>query len=360
MTDAVEPPLFAAGPRPDGLGAFAAWLAVASSRTNDPLSADAATPYQHIWSSWLRSLQPRVDAAGVQVAGVPWHEATPRHVLSFLDANREGRRPGTKITDVSRRRYWRVLDRIYGFALARGWTPTNPAQDLGVGETPASENHLAVALTPTMWRTAMTCIPSEFNEDLVSTRNRAVLLALFYLGLTPQEVREMPLSAVLREQRPDSAALGAIRALQLDGPGPNQRRRLQTPPELGDALSQWMIARRTYAKARALDTLFCSKRGGPLTPNTLLYLVKTNLQEAAARCNAGVLPPRAGPQVIRNTRLVLWLNDGVPAAEVAVRAGLKNIKGLYHLREVVNPGIRQTLRHGRDDEDLWEHLAPEA
>ncbi|KAG5181090.1 hypothetical protein JKP88DRAFT_322393 [Tribonema minus] len=153
---------------------------------------------------------------------------------------------------------------------------------------------------------------------------------------------------------------GPIRALQLDGPGPNQRRKLEVPPELADALTQWMIVRRTYLKVRTLPTLFCSKRGGAITPNSLLHLVKSNLQLAANRVNAGVLPPRAGPQVIRNTRLVLWLNDGVPAAEVAIRAGLKNIKGLGHLREVVNPGVRLTLSHGRDDDNLWDRLTPEA
>ena len=59
-----------------------------------------------------------------------------------------------------------------------------------------------------------------------------------------------------------------------------------------------------------------------------------------------------GPQILRNTRLVFWLNEGVPAAEVALRAGLKNIKGLYHLREHVNLDLRATLAHGRDDEPL--------
>ncbi|MBU2123043.1 MAG: hypothetical protein KJ999_21750 [Gammaproteobacteria bacterium] len=357
MNIANEPLLFPAAPRPDGAGAFSAWLNHVSSRTQDPLSEEAAKPYQHIWNSWLRSLQPHADAHGAHVPGVQWYEATQTHVLTFLDSNREGRRPGTTITDVTRRRYWRVLERIYGFAHARAWTPGNPTQDLGKDETPRSENHLAVILSPKLWRAAMDCIPSEFEDALIATRNRAVLLALFYLGLTPQEVREMPAAAVLRERRPDSPALGNIRALQLDGPGPNQRRRLEVPPELADALAQWLIVRRTYEKARTLENLFCTKRGGPITPNTLLYLVKTNLEMAADRVNGGILPPRAGPQVIRNTRLVFWLNDGVPAKEVAIRAGLKNVRGLGHLREAVNPSIRHTLAAGRDDEDLWENLA---
>ena len=353
-------PLLPAEPCPHGEGAFDAWLAQASTRARDPLSLEAAKPYRHIWNSWLRSLQAHVDANGAHQHSVAWHDATPADVLAFLDHNRDGRRPGTKITDVTRRRYWRVLDRVYGFAQAQRWTANNPAQDLSDTDTPPSEDHLAVILSNRMWRAAIDSIPSEFEEDLIATRDRAVLLALFHLGLTPQEVREMPTTAVLRERRVDTPALGPIRALQLDGPGPNQRRKLEVPPELADALTQWMIVRRTYLKVRTLPTLFCSKRGGAITPNSLLHLVKSNLQLAANRVNAGVLPPRAGPQVIRNTRLVLWLNDGVPAAEVAIRAGLKNIKGLGHLREVVNPGVRLTLSHGRDDDNLWDRLTPEA
>ena len=46
---------------------------------------------------------------------------------------------------------------------------------------------------------------------------------------------------------------------------------------------------------------------------------------------------------------MMWLNAGVPASTVAVWAGLKNIKGLYHLRDHLNPEVRITVKSVRDD-----------
>ena len=53
------------------------------------------------------------------------------------------------------------------------------------------------------------------------------------------------------------------------------------------------------------------------------------------------MPGRIGPQVLRNTAIVLWLNDGVPEKEVVRRVGLKNSKGLHHLRHLANANAMQ-------------------
>ncbi len=58
---------------------------------------------------------------------------------------------------------------------------------------------------------------------------------------------------------------------------------------------------------------------------------------------------RLGPQIIRNTRLVFWLNDRVPVEDVVKRAGLKNSKGLYHLFEYLPEEVRAQIRNQRDD-----------
>lgn len=64
--------------------------------------------------------------------------------------------------------------------------------------------------------------------------------------------------------------------------------------------------------------------------------------EASVQLN--VEPPvRMGPQIVRNTRLIRWLNEGRPPAEVAVWAGLKDVKSFRHLRQAVNPEISAHL-----------------
>ena len=59
-----------------------------------------------------------------------------------------------------------------------------------------------------------------------------------------------------------------------------------------------------------------------------------------------------GPQIVRNTRLCIWLNNGEDVGQVVKRAGLKNAKGLLHLINACSVDVQQKLRpaNKRDDE----------
>ena len=71
------------------------------------------------------------------------------------------------------------------------------------------------------------------------------------------------------------------------------------------------------------------------------------LASASAKDALLDLPYHIGPQVLRNTRIVLWLNDGVAQADVVRLAGFKDAKsfrGLQrHLSSRVTVPPRQTL-----------------
>ncbi|MNY45887.1 hypothetical protein D3C86_1810240 [compost metagenome] len=54
-------------------------------------------------------------------------------------------------------------------------------------------------------------------------------------------------------------------------------------------------------------------------------------------------PARLGPQIVRNTAIVRWLNAGMALNDVIERAGLKNVNGLLHLRDFVSEDARATL-----------------
>ena len=47
-------------------------------------------------------------------------------------------------------------------------------------------------------------------------------------------------------------------------------------------------------------------------------------------------PARMGPQVLRNTVLVQWLESGCSVSEVLARSGMKNPNALQHLRAYFN------------------------
>lgn len=76
-----------------------------------------------------------------------------------------------------------------------------------------------------------------------------------------------------------------------------------------------------------------------MSMHALLYLVTKTIRTA---CQSSNLPPpaRLGPQVVRNTVLVRWLNSDFTVEQVVKAAGLKNAKGLYHLRDLVHHEVR--------------------
>ena len=329
-------------PRPDGAALFEAWLDARTLDPRDPLSPDASAPYRAIWTKWLRSLMPHTDANGQHVPLTPWHEATPTHIANFLNARLDSSKPGRTVSEVTKRRYWRLLERIYAFALARGWVEMNPATNMEPAEHPPSENHQGAILTPALWQAAQLCFPQ--GETLIETRDRAILHLLFSCALAPQEVIALRHQDVLRDAR------GRIKALQLDGPGVNQRRKVELSAASAQELQEWITLRGFHTAWKSVPVLFVTQQGRALSNKPLYELVQRVLLAAAEHCRSP-LPSRMGPQVVRNTALVRWLNQGIPPHEVVLQAGLKNLKGLYRLREHLNPTVRLAIneRIGQDE-----------
>lgn len=336
--------------RPGDLGLIAAWLEHSAGLDRDPISAKAAPSYQHFWNSYLQYLQSLKE--GGQPKPIRWYEATHETIAGFLQYGPRSRKSGATVSSITRRRYWRLLDRIYSFAQSRKWIERNPVLALTEAETPPMEDPRGAILTPQLWTAALQLIGEMEDDAIVVIRNRALLLCLFHLGLSPQEIRTLAIKDVLRSTEEGGSAPGGITGLQLDGPGPNQRRRLLVPAVVAEALARWLTLRTIQAKTQqGSPLLFCSTRSVAMSPDNLLSLVKALLIDAAARAEQP-LPARMGPQIVRNTRLVMWLNEGVPADQVVIRAGLKNTKGLYHLRDHTNPEVRIDLRNDRDDAPL--------
>ena len=329
------------------------WLDHSSASERDPIGLKGEPSYRYFWSAWIKYLKTLKE--GELPTPVEWYEVTGENVVNFLRSGPKSRKEDTLVSDITRRRYWRLLDRIYDFALQQGWVMTNPAKALEKTDTPPSEDPLGAIVTPRVWGALNSILLAPVDGDPISARNRALLVCLTAMALTPMEVRTLTLNSVLYgmeegRERPHQ--------LQLDGPGKNQRRRVTLPSIAVAALEDWLATRHRVSAKPEVQTLFCTNRAatrkdgkpaGQMTSVTLLLLVRDLLISAATA--AGQPPPaRLGPQILRNTRLVMWLNEGVPASQVAVWAGLKNVKGLYHLREHLNPEVRLTVKNVRDDE----------
>lgn len=324
---------------PSASGLFEHWLQGRSTDPWAPLSADAAKPYRFIWGAWSKFLQAHVDAQGQAVAAVEWQEATPVQVLHFINHIPQTAK-GRKVSDITRRRYWRVLDRVYDHALFQGWLESNPVHAVSPAERPPSEDPKGAVLSDAMWQAGIAHIPA--GDDLIGARDRAVLMLLFELGLAPEELRLLQVDSILYSDPGETNADARIFAVHIEGLRENQRRKLPVSTPLALALAHWLKARAHYPAMQGQASLFCSRKSPQLSNHTLLHLVTKTLAQAAQ--SAGLpAPARLGPQIVRNTAIVRWLNAGMALPEVVERAGLKNTNGLLHLRDMVTAEARALL-----------------
>lgn len=339
---------------------LADWLAHCGTDERDPIGPKGEPAYRYFWNTWLQYL--KTGAHGRQPEPLAWHEVQALDVLGFLRSGPRARQSGARVSEITRRRYWRLLERIYAHALHRGWVSSNPAQDLAEADIPPQEDPQGAILAPAVWQALEALLdegaaPREPKE----VRKRAMLCCLLELGLMPMEVRGLSLASLQYEPPGQDGTEPLLRALQLEGAGLHQRRRLPLSPRARRALQDWLALRSQLACSAEVPALFCTPQAarkggqGEMSAITLLKWAR-GLIELAAQRAAYPPPPRLGPQIIRNTCLVRWLNAGMPVGEVLARAGLKSVKGLYHLRDHLGPGV--SLSVARGGEVVGERASP--
>jgi integrase/recombinase XerC len=305
---------------------FREWLAARGRNRRDPLTPAAALPYEAIWTSWCRWLTDPTTKPRAR----NYLQAKPEHVVAFI-SNRG-------LSEVSRRRYWRVLQRVYEYARAQQLLSENPA-DVEPAHTPPPENTEGLILNMAVWRKLPAYLPAGLDRE--QRRDRAILLLFMDLALTPQEVRE------LRKDRvgPDLYEPDRLR-IYIEGRrrGKNQTRDLLASPATTGALLAWAKHRKTIApKGAAKDLLFVSKRETAMSHRTLFHLASRCITAASEGTGFGPPEHHRGPMVLRNTRVVQWLNSGQDPEEVIRLAGLDNLRTLDRLKKHLNAQLQTRL-----------------
>lgn len=301
-----------------------------------PLSAEAARPYKMVWLSWCRWLCEPDDDGKARAAH--WSAATASQLQQFLDSGptpksaRRGR--AAKISAITRRRYWRILQRIYQHAVDKQLVKHNPA-DASQIEAPPQETNDSQILPGPVWDVLRTLSwPVSHWTDL---RDLAIWGLLVELALTPQEVIAMAI--------PTGRALGQLGSLRTHVDGSltvaielkdariHQNRELRPSPRLRKVLQAWETQRRTLtARAGANDRLFLSMQGEPMSHRNLFHLVSGKIAAAYELSHmGGDLPGHIGPLSLRTTWLYQHLRAGADPAQLARDAGLKDAKSLARL-----------------------------
>ncbi len=321
---------------PNGALLFEHWVVNESGKRNDPLTSAASGPYLAIWTAWLKHLS-AIDVVvndGHEVRTLQWQQARPEHVMQFLrprDGQKAAHNPGRALSEVTRRRYWRVLDRIYGFALVRGWILASPVAELPDNSTPKASPQLGHVLPERVWLV----LPNHFphGDTMYEVRDRAILFLLYELALAPEEIRNLRPSDVAFDESSPSLGLVPV-SIKIDGKREHQQRVLLLPGNSSQSLQSWLAWRQAHRKSAESEWLFVSNRGGQMAISVLFSAVAESVVRAGkvyASQQGQDLPKRVGPQVLRNTAIVQFLKNGMSKAEVVNFIGIKNDKGLRRL-----------------------------
>ncbi len=355
-----DAPVFHEPPPDNPAQVYDLWLAYNNQHATfgrESIDDKRSTSYRMIWQAWLKYLASNEEG---QVA--LWRTADATNVARFLQSGIRGLK-NSNPSNTAQRRYWRVLSRIYTFAHAKGWTPENPLVALAMADVPTAEKTSGAVLTLAQLNACFDCLPPLYGTATQS-RDHTMAMLLLTTGMTPQELRSLCVQDLERDTSTGKVTHVAITAQRAD----TQRRRIALDERTGNALLFWLTQRHMFkslqrvrpgpddAPVNASDrhpftSLFVSQKTPEVTTGTLLHVCSDLILQACQKINAAP-PPRIGPQVIRNTVLTKWLNQGIGIHQVTQMAGLKNPKGLLHLRAHLNPEVRQHLAKAnfKDDE----------
>lgn len=319
----------------DAPSLFDAWLSERSASHYDRLSEKAAKPYLAIWTSWVHWLAGR-DAPDSTTKS--YLEATAVDIASFLangPSPRSARRAKMALSEITRRRYWRVLDAVYGHAVSLGLITVNPAAGLIGEDMPPPEKPIGQVFTAAQMAALIASLPE--GPNVWKLRDRAMLDLLIYEALSVAELCSMNTT----DLRPNLVDQGRF-VLSIEGKRKAQERQLNLGPEASKSLADWLEASPTIG-APDPDPVFVSERLRRISPRVIFHLVATTVSKAFLACNLS-LPKHIGPQVLRNTRIVHWVNEGVNLDVVMLRAGLKDQQSLRGLREEISGTVAKTQR----------------
>ena len=307
---------------------FETWLDYRSSTANR-LSPEAAEPYRYIWAAWCKWLL-------CQTEGEDWTTsvltASPGQAMDFLagQVKPATQRAGstTEISIVTRERYCMVLREIYAHLERQGLIGRNPMQRLYAlagDDRPDAE----IVPEPVFSWLREKCLRFA-GASSFEMRDRALMLLMLDLALTPGELAALRMDQISE----DVQATGYW--LSIEGGRAAQRRQLRADGPVAAALAAWLQLR-SHALAGASnavaaeDLVFFTERRRPLSRRVLFHLTSG---EITAACSALDLPlPRhLGPLVLRNTAILGWIRQGMPAEEVCRCAGYQGSVSLEHLR----------------------------
>jgi site-specific recombinase XerD len=313
------------GSRPSALEVFDSWAKQTS------LSEEAVRVYRSIWLTWLRYLaREEVDRS--------WHQGQAIDVDGMLESLEQRRTDAHRSSHVSRRRYWKVLSRVYEHARACGWCRSNPTHRARA--VPRSEEAASVVLPPAyldrLREMAQASDDAHRNakngQGWIKMRDCALLAVALDGGLTTSELVALHVSKVLAY-----APMGS-KVLRVDGKRPAQRRDVPLQPWASTVLQAWLDERsRLMGPTAAVGAVFVGRKGHAALSAITVHQVTQGFVEQLEQ-EFGTRIAHRGANLLRSSVVAQWLRTGMAQSDVLARAGLATAAALRRLQHVVPHG----------------------
>lgn len=332
--------------RPAPEEVFEHWVRARARDPREPLSTHSAAKYRSVWRAWLRFLASQRPARR-------WYGARADDVSRFVDSLSPRRSTTQAPSPVSRRRYWRVLERVYDHASACGWCRTNPART--APDIPPTETCDAVVLPPHFLALLQRWAQGQGEHDAPDAHSPGQRATAGAPDPPWQHARDRALLALALDTAATTAELAALRLdqlsdypahrtalVRLDGTRAAQRRTLELSPWAARVVQHWCTQRAalpgmtapTAAGTRApVPWLFVSRKGlRPLTAKSVFVALRAHV--ARLEDTTATRIAHRGANLVRSSVLAQWLREGVSESDVLARAGLDQPQALRRLAHV--------------------------
>lgn len=300
---------------------FEAFLAKRSNDPYDPLSVAAARPYRSIWLSWCKHL---ATSRNDEITS-SWAHAQPLDLFHYLykgGISPAGNRR-TSLSEISRWRYWSVINSIYEFAKNSGQVMRNPAEGMAMDDRPLLLQSEGQIFNVRDWKAIEAALP--VGDSPTAIRDRALMMLIMDAALTTTEVTKLRIH--------DCTYTSNGFAVQITGSRGAQDRVLILAKETSEALSTW-LGTRTKIQAHGIfaDALFTTQKRGPIRPSGVYHIVDKpygQLLQMAKQCQLIQAPSDSETLGSCNGRtqvfLSMKLHEGLDLRMNAHSVGLQGI-----------------------------------
>ena len=339
-------PQFITGPRgappPTLEGAkvlFAAWSSsmAKTEKKLRGLNTDSVSHYRTHWNKWV---------AWITVQGVPWTEVTATMVTRYLAQvprratvrRQETDSEDKQASEVTQRRYWRLLRDVYRHAMVMDWTNTNPCDT--AQEVPRSEDMDSMILTPSILNMLQTGIVNAHDKRDKHTwqqiRDDALVLLVLHTALKTSEIQQLRQDHLWHGR---SQTHGLHYKLTIEGQREVQKRELPVlDVDLARIFQLWLDERK---KVKGCPTwIFFGQKteaeGGvklrsQLTAKTVFLIIsKAIATHVPANAFESSLA-HVGGECLRNSVISKWIGNNISLEEVKERAGVAELRAIARL-----------------------------